>query len=193
VGSGSGAVLLELEEAGWRCHGVEISERAVAAARSAGLTRISHGDLLESQFPERYFDGVRFWHSLEHMRSPRDQLAEAHRILRPRGTLTLGVPNFSSLLARVCRDRWFDLDPPRHLWHFEIPTLLRLVREAGFVVNCVRNVSYSAAILGTIAYLTGRTETLTQNRPAWFALQPLAALLDTANLGDEIQLIGEAV
>jgi hypothetical protein len=67
-----------------------------------------------------------------------------------------------------------------------------VVRESGFEVTRVRNVTASSAILGTIGYLRGRRETLTTNAAAWYAAQPLAALLDTLRLGDELELIAVA-
>jgi SAM-dependent methyltransferase len=188
VGCGSGAMLLALEQAGWRGHGVELDEGAVRAANAAGLDRVRTGDLLDAGYAERSFDAVRFSHSLEHMRSPRAELAEARRVLRPGGRLAIAVPDFGALLRRVCGERWFFLDLPRHLWHFDHRTLPRLVRESGFEVTRVRNVTASSAILGTIDYLRGRRETLTTNAAAWYAAQPLAALLDALRLGDELEL-----
>jgi SAM-dependent methyltransferase len=192
VGSGSGAMLLALEGAGWRGHGIELDEGAVRAANEAGLDRVQAGDLLDAGYESGSFDVVRFSHSLEHMRSPRAELAEARRILRPGGRLAIAVPDFGALLRRVFGERWFFLDLPRHLWHFDRRTLPRLVRESGFEVTRVRNVTASSAILGTIDYLRGRRETLTDNAIAWYAAQPFAALLDVLRLGDELELIAVA-
>ena len=188
VGCGSGAFLLALREAGWRPHGLDIGENAVAAAREAGLEDVRPGDLLDANYPAERFDAVRFWHSLEHMRSPRAQLVEARRILRPGGTLTIGVPNFASLLSRRAGDRWYYLDVPRHLWHFEPTTLAKLVERCGFTVKRVRTVSGGTALLGTIAYARGSKETLVGNRGAWYATLPMAALLDRAGVGDALEL-----
>jgi len=189
VGCGSGAMLLALEAAGWRGHGIELDEGAVRAANAAGLGGVRAGDLLDAGYADKSFDAVRFSHSLEHMRSPRAQLAEARRILRPSGRLAIAVPDFGALLRRLFGERWFFLDLPRHLWHFDRHTLPRLVRESGFEVTRVRNVTASSAILGTIDYLRGRRETLTTNAAAWYAAQPLAALLDALRLGDELEVI----
>ena len=192
VGCGSGAMLLALEGAGWRGHGIELDEGAVRAAHTAGLERVRAGDLLDAGYEAASFDAVRFAHSLEHMRSPRAQLAEARRVLRAGGRLVVAVPNFGALLRRVFGERWFFLDLPRHLWHFDRRTLPRLVRETGFDVVRVRNVTASSAILGTLDYLRGRRETLTTNAAAWYGVQPLAALLDALRLGDELELTAVA-
>jgi SAM-dependent methyltransferase len=188
VGCGSGEFLLALREAGWRPHGIDISAPAVAAAHEAGLADVRCGDLIEAGYPAERFDAVRFWHSLEHVRSPHAQLAVAHRILRPGGTLTIGVPNFGSLLARRARQHWYYLDVPRHLWHFEPETLANVVERAGFVVDRVRTVSGSTALLGTLDYVRGCTERLVGNRRAWYAVLPLAAALDTVRAGDALEL-----
>jgi hypothetical protein len=74
------------------------------------------------------------------------------------------------------------------MWHFTHGTLARLVRETGFEVVRVRNVTASSAILGTVDYLRGRRETLVHNALAWYAVQPVAALLDGLRLGDELEL-----
>jgi hypothetical protein len=63
------------------------------------------------------------------------------------------------------------------------------VRETGFDVTRVRNVTASSAILGTLDYLCGRRETLTKNAFAWYAAQPAAVLLDALRLGDELEVI----
>jgi SAM-dependent methyltransferase len=188
VGCGSGGMLLAFEAAGWRGHGVEIDPDAVAAAHAAGLERVRAGDLLEAGYDAGSFDAIRFSHSLEHMRAPRAELDEARRLLRPGGRLSIAVPDFGSLLRRLTGERWFFLDLPRHMWHFTRGTLARLVRETGFEVVRVRNVTASSAILGTVDYLRGRRETLVHNALAWYAVQPVAALLDGLRLGDELEL-----
>lgn len=192
VGCGSGEFLLALREARWRPHGIETSERAVDAAHEAGLDDVRAGDLLDARFPTGRFDAVRFWHSLEHMPSPRAQLAEARRVLRSGGSLTIGVPNFASLLSRRARERWYYLDVPRHLWHFEPRTLTRLVERCGFRVTRVRSLSGATALLGTIDYLRGRRERLVGNRAAWYAALPAAVLLDWAGVGDALELTATA-
>jgi SAM-dependent methyltransferase len=188
VGCGSGAFLLGLREAGWKTHGIEIDAQAVAAARAAGLHDVRAGELTTAGYPDGHFDAVRFWHSLEHVGSPRAQLAEARRVLRPGGTLTVGVPNFASSLSRRARGQWFYLDVPRHLWHFEPVTLRRVAEAAGFEVTRVAMCSTGDALLGTIDYLRGRGERLLGDRRAWYAALPAAALMDLLGRGDALWL-----
>ena len=131
---------------------------------------------------------MRFWHVLEHVSSPRRQLVEARRLLRPGGRLTVGVPNAASLLARAAGKQWYYLDVPRHVWHFDRPSLSRLVQECGFQEVDARLVSTSTALLGTLGYLMGRGERLLDHRRLWQVALPIAAALDAVGLGDAIEL-----
>lgn len=187
VGCGSGQMLLALQVAGWDGHGIEIDGHAVAAARAAGLANVRTGDLLEADYAPESFDAVRFWHSLEHLRSPRAHLLAAHRVLRRGGSLTIGVPNVRSLLSRMFRDRSFYLDVPRHLWHFDRATLVQLVSACGFRVLHVRLATGSQPLLGTLALVRGKENSRT-SRAAWYGLLPVAMLLDRMGLGDALEL-----
>ncbi|WCB95806.1 hypothetical protein DSM104299_04557 [Baekduia alba] len=193
VGCGSGDFLLLLAAAGWRPHGVEPDAQAVAAAHAAGLAGVHHGDLTELGLDAASFDAVRFWHSLEHVSSPRAQLTAARRVVRDGGSLTIGVPNVGSLLSRTARKRWYYLDMPRHLWHFDRRRLSALVQECGFRVESARLVSTGSAVLGTAGYLSGKGERVLESRRAWYAALGPAMALDAVGLGDAIHLTARAV
>lgn len=134
VGCGNGAWLLKLASLGWQVEGVEFSPTACAAARAAGLD-VFYGSLEEAALPTGRFDVVRIWQTLEHLPDPAVTLQEAARLLRPGGRLLVGVPNAGGWLARAWGRRWFDLDVPRHLWHFTGAGLRRLVAGAGLQVE----------------------------------------------------------
>lgn len=189
VGCGSGEALLVLRTIGWQCTGVEIDGAAVDAAHEAGLDDVHEGELATVDFEGRSFELVRFWHSLEHTRSPRAQLRIARRLLRPGGQLLIGVPSFGSLLARRLRDRSFYLDVPRHLWHFEPGTLRAVVEAEGFRVESVRLRSGSEPLLRSVESLLPQTRRVLGSRLAWKAALPVAALLDAAGRGDALELV----
>ncbi|HTH15777.1 MAG TPA: class I SAM-dependent methyltransferase [Magnetospirillum sp.] len=77
------------------------------------------------------FDFVLFNHSLEHMASPAAALTAASRVLAPRGTVVVHLPNAAS--PEFCRygGDWWGLHAPRH---FAIPTpegMQRLAQTCG--------------------------------------------------------------
>ena len=53
---------------GWDVYGVELSETFSWYARETlGLRNVFSGELWEAHFPDRFFDYVFMWHTLEHV------------------------------------------------------------------------------------------------------------------------------
>ena len=73
---------------------------------------------------------------LEHIPPDRQQssLDEIYRVLAPGGRLIVSVPNFESFQASFSGPAWFHLDLPRHLYHFPLSALRRLLERVGFEI-----------------------------------------------------------
>lgn len=135
VGCGAGLFLRALDAQKWQRFGVETGVPAArAAARQLGEKNVVRGTLLQAAYPNAFFDVVTFWSVLEHTSDPRGQLQEARRILKPRGTVILQLPNAGSYQTRWFGGDWFSLDAPRHRYHFNRETLARLLAEMGFAI-----------------------------------------------------------
>jgi 2-polyprenyl-3-methyl-5-hydroxy-6-metoxy-1,4-benzoquinol methylase len=134
VGCGRGVILGPLADRGFAVSGFEISEAAARGADPRAAIRVAPR-LAAAGYAASSFDQVVIWHVLEHMDDPRSALEEVHRILAPGGRLVVAVPNFSSLQARFAGAAWFHLDLPRHLFHFPLAALRRLLAETGFEVT----------------------------------------------------------
>jgi SAM-dependent methyltransferase len=135
IGCGPGFLLREFRERGWKVQGTEFSEQSAAHARKALGLPVSVGDIRELKLETGSFDAVVMWHVLEHTAEPEETLAEVARLLRPGGVFLCAVPNFGSAEARFARDKWFHLDVPRHLSHFTVESLGRLLVKHGFAVE----------------------------------------------------------
>lgn len=146
VGCGNGAWLLKLQSLGWQVEGVEFNSLACEVARAAGLV-VYQGSLADAARPSNFYDVVRIWHTLEHVPNPDAELREIARILKPGGRLIIGVPNAGGWLARIWGPLWFDLDVPRHFWHFTAAHLQQLVEHAGFRVDSIGYGFYRGYIL----------------------------------------------
>jgi methionine biosynthesis protein MetW len=133
VGCGRGVLLGALADRGHQVHGMDVSETAVDGADPRAEIRVAPC-LTQAGYASGDFDQVILWHVLEHLTNPREVLAEVHRILKPGGQVIVAVPNFSSLQARWAGAAWFHLDLPRHLFHFPVAGLRRLLQRTQFSV-----------------------------------------------------------
>ena len=139
-GCGGGAFLHRMHVQGWKVVGLDISQTMAARIRSQlGLTALA-GTLPHPQLGPESFDYVTMWQSLEHVHRPLETLRQAHRLLVPGGGLLVSVPNVDSAPFRWFGPAWFGLELPRHLSHFSVQTLRKMIEKAGFEVETGRMV-----------------------------------------------------
>jgi SAM-dependent methyltransferase len=162
VGCGRGVLLAELANHGFEVHGVERSAAAARGADPRAQICIAP-DLAAAKYPAEHFDAVFVWHVLEHLREPVAAVREMHRILRPGGKLVVAVPNFSSLQARWAGPAWFHLDLPRHVFHFPLRALRRLLEQSGFTCESAHHFSLRQNPFGWIQSSLNRRRDLPRN------------------------------
>ncbi|HXZ35942.1 MAG TPA: class I SAM-dependent methyltransferase [Thermodesulfobacteriota bacterium] len=131
IGCGQGAFLQLLRRQGWAVQGTELMEEPARRARQAGIP-VFLGEIQEGQLGEGSLDLVTLWHVIEHLRDPAGMLRRISLMVGKKGLVALSTPNVESTQARVFRERWFHLDPPRHLYLFSPETLHHLMAQAGF-------------------------------------------------------------
>lgn len=138
VGSGSGMYLDLMRALGWeRVVGVDLSSAAVELARTLPGVEAYEGDLAGAGLAAASFDAASVAHTLEHLPDPVAALRELHRLLRPGARLAVVVPNGDSLLFRRLRERWYQLDAPRHLVLFNRASLQEVLARGGFEVEAL--------------------------------------------------------
>jgi SAM-dependent methyltransferase len=140
IGYGSGAMLVEVAEAGFEVGGIEVSSymREQAAARLPG----HEGSLLLGDFLSldlRSWRGCQavYWNDvLEHIHPDEslDFLRKAHELLAPGGVLVTITPNWHTRPTDITK----AYRPPRqeaegfHLKEYTLREVTSLLREAGF-------------------------------------------------------------
>jgi SAM-dependent methyltransferase len=118
----------------WEAHGVEVALWAEKEARRRGVRNFHRGLLTQQQFPDGHFDVVCANQVLEHLPTPRVDLAEIRRVIRPGGLFYANVPNYRTLSILLGRDD-FELNfPMAHVNYFTPTTFARLLAAAGFRV-----------------------------------------------------------
>ncbi len=74
--------------------------------------------LEDAHYPDDYFDVITLNHVFEHVPNPSETMKELKRILKPGGILIIAVPNLNSLAYKIFGKFFYQLDVPRHLFHY---------------------------------------------------------------------------
>jgi SAM-dependent methyltransferase len=143
VGSYVGAFLVNAREAGLRPEGVDINPAVNAFSRALRF-RVHDGPL--TAVDDRRFDAIAIWNTFDQLEEPRAAVYAARERLVPGGVLAIRVPNgefvrrwtarFPSVVATAMLAHNNLLTFP-YRWGFTIPSLSKLLAEAGFVIDRV--------------------------------------------------------
>ncbi|MAU63457.1 MAG: methyltransferase [Flavobacteriaceae bacterium] len=128
VGSGTGDFLFALKKRGWSVTGIEPEEFARKEASKLG---VQHTQSLKN-CDQQEFDLITFWHSLEHVYSLKETIANIVFSLKKGGRLIIACPNYNSLDAKYYKHNWAAWDVPRHLRHFSSKSLENILEPLGF-------------------------------------------------------------
>jgi SAM-dependent methyltransferase len=163
VGCGIGYFVRAAQDAGYEAEGLEWDEDTAAHGRELWKLPIWSGTLSSLDAHESAFDVVTFWQAFEHMQRPREVLERVSALLNPGGVLVIAVPNFSSLQSALFRSRWYHLDLPRHMFHYDPENLSAVVSRHGFRVDRIHFHSREhdwAGILGSVMHLAPVNESV---------------------------------
>lgn len=149
VGCASGRFMQKLRRHGWSVQGVEPSSEAAVRAERAGFS-VHAGTLETAPPPPAPLDLVVASHSFEHLHEPLECFRRLRAWSKPGAYLTCAVPDAGSLLFRWFRGAWYDLDLPRHLFHFTPSTLESMLMTAGWKVVKTRPQSTLNGLVGSL-------------------------------------------
>lgn len=134
IGCGDGFHLRLLKDFGdqsWELEGAEINERAVQAARQAGLS-VHHGEIEDLPLAPDSYDLVLLLMTIEHVADPAAVLASARQLLRPGGRVVIVTDDAASPSCWFFRGRhWGGYHFPRHWNLFDRQNLAQLARNCG--------------------------------------------------------------
>ena len=151
VGCASGNFLQKLQRHGWRARGVEPSPEAAERARRRGFD-VFTGPLETAPDPTEPLDLIVGSHVFEHLYDPLPCFRRLRSWSKPGAYLTCAVPNADGYLFRRFLGAWYDLDLPRHLFHFTPATLTSMLSKTGWKVVKIRGQRTLNGLAGSLGY-----------------------------------------
>ena len=143
VGCGDGfhlGLLREFGKPGWVLEGIDLSERAVAAARRAAL-HVKLGEIENPHLPDAAYHLILLIATIEHVGNPVSVLRAAARLLRPGGRVLIVTDNTATLDFRLwSRRHWGGYHFPRHWNLFNLETLRKLAGKASLEVESLQTI-----------------------------------------------------
>jgi 2-polyprenyl-3-methyl-5-hydroxy-6-metoxy-1,4-benzoquinol methylase len=131
-GCGTGMFLNIFHKAGWSTYGMEPDNGARKLATEMGLTVYSKKSELDPLIADSSLSVISLWHVLEHVTDLDDTLGFFKTKLNEKGILIIAVPNHKSEDAKHYKEFWAAYDVPRHLYHFEPKTIVKLLARFDF-------------------------------------------------------------
>jgi SAM-dependent methyltransferase len=149
VGCGSGKLLKRLAAAGLR-RLVGIDPFLDSQRRQSGGIELRRCRVEEvSDGP---FDLVLFNHSLEHLPDQRSALAAVARLLSRDGICRIEIPTVTSDAYDAYRERWVELDAPRHFWLHSHESLRIVALKCGLAITSLEQVGTPFEFWGSELY-----------------------------------------
>lgn len=188
LGCGTGDTLILLKKLDWDVYGMDMDKNAITTAKKRGLNNLKLGTYNNlDEYPDNYFDAIRLYHVIEHLDDPSLCLKLIYKKLKKGGELIMGTPNMDSLVSKIFKSYWYNLDSPRHLFIFSPRTLKRLTEKNGFSVKQIEFCS-AGGLAGSLQYfigdMFGKKINLINNFPIVLFLYPIEWFLDKLSLGD---------
>ena len=149
-GCGAGLFLDVAHKRGFESYGVDLSEDAIAQARTRPSGRNAFAGRPQDvpEVAAGGFDVITLWSVLAHLATPVEELTALRGLLKPDGVLLILTVNANSLLLKADGARWNGFTPT-HLKFYAPTTLPLLLRKAGFAALTTRTAFVDTVHAGT--------------------------------------------
>ena len=103
------------------------------------------------------YDIISLWHVLEHVTDLEETLQFFSKSITDKGRLIIAVPNYTSADAKHYKEFWAGYDVPRHIYHFEINSLKKLLGNHGFSLEETKPMKFDSYYVSMLSekYKTG--------------------------------------
>ncbi|MEW6558297.1 MAG: class I SAM-dependent methyltransferase [Elusimicrobiota bacterium] len=134
IGCGKGKFLHIARSNNWLVYGIEPSSRSYEVAVNKYHLNVLPREMCPDQFNAKEFDLITLWHVFEHLDNPETCLKTIHKWLKEKGCILIAVPNIGSIMSKFGKELWFNLDPPRHVFHYSQKSLEKILCKNNFAI-----------------------------------------------------------
>ncbi len=185
IGCGSGVFLSRMQNLGMKTAGVD--PYIISDVPNLGIKKTTLDQV------QGKYDVITMNNVLEHVPDPDSTFAQIKRLLKKNGTVIIGVPSKRSLLFKIFKTCWAELDLPRHLFLFDEKTLTKYAKKHEFKVVKVRYNSVPFEFTGSIFYMMDSKKKLAEsflvhNTLLNLFFLPLCHLLNLFKSGSRIEI-----
>jgi len=183
-GCGTGDFLSYMKINNWNSYGYEPNEKARELAKRKGLRLIENLNEIENHF----FDVITLWHVFEHLDNPEEYLKSLKKLLKPKGTLIIAVPNYESYDASYYGKYWAAFDVPRHLWHYSKKSFQILAESHNMKVKKILPMYFDGFYVSLLSekYKTGKMKPM---KSFWIGLKSNFYGMQKNNFSSHIYII----
>lgn len=154
IGCGTGDFLKVMKQSGWEINGVDINDTArKIAEKNTGSVILNQTDFFESK---QKYDVITLWHSLEHLYDLKKYLDKISVSLNANGVLIIAVPNYKSYDAEYYQQDWAAYDVPRHLYHFSVEAMVKLMEKFKFELMHSKQLPFDPFYVSLLSELSVR-------------------------------------
>lgn len=122
----------------WKLYGLDINEKLINKAKmrlSGKVQKLFLGNISTLNIKSENFDCVTCFDVLEHDQEIKLTLNEIKRVLKASGLLLIQAPNYSSVMAYLCGEKWDWWAVPDHIFHFNPKSLSSILLKEGFRIK----------------------------------------------------------
>ena len=96
------------------------------------MSKQVYDSIFNESLDNKKFSCITAWHSLEHVYELENVIKRFCQILDENGIVIVAVPNYRSFDAKFYKSFWAAYDVPRHLWHFDKQSIIKVFYNNGF-------------------------------------------------------------
>ena len=135
-GGGDGQFQRYMSRSNWTC---DIYEPYLAV--DGNQEKMNYNKVIK----DNYYDIVSMFHSLEHIHDIDGVLININNALKKKGLLIISVPNYNAFERPFFKSKWIAYDVPRHLHHFTVDSIEKILDKYGFKI-----IEYKPVYIDTI-------------------------------------------